>query len=68
MCLPILRWGRNPGSSSNKNEICDTVADMFCYYITVPTPVFLPGESQGRGRLAGFRLWGRTESDTTEAT
>ena len=28
-----------------------------------PTPVFLPGESQGRGCLMGCRLWGRTESD-----
>ena len=33
-----------------------------------PTPVFLPGESQGQGSLVGCRLWGRTESDTTEAT
>ena len=33
-----------------------------------PTPVFLPGESQGRGSLVGCRLWGRTESDTSEAT
>ena len=33
-----------------------------------PTPVFLPGESQGSGSLVGCRLWGRTESDTTEAT
>ena len=33
-----------------------------------PTPVFLPGESQGRGSLMGCRLWGSTESDTTEAT
>ena len=33
-----------------------------------PTPVFLPGESQGRGSLVGCRLWDRTESDTTEAT
>ena len=33
-----------------------------------PTPVFLPGESQGRGNLMGSRLWGRTESDMTEAT
>ena len=24
-----------------------------------PTPVFLPGESQGRGSLMGCRLWGR---------
>jgi len=30
-----------------------------------PTPVFLPGESQGWGSLVGCRLWGRT--DTTEA-
>ena len=33
-----------------------------------PTPVFLPGESQGRGSLVGCRLWGRTESDSTEVT
>ena len=33
-----------------------------------PTPVFLPGESQGRGSLVGCHLWGRTGSDTTEAT
>ena len=33
-----------------------------------PTPVFLAGESQGRGSLVGCRLWDRTESDTTEAT
>ena len=33
-----------------------------------PTPVFLPGESQGRGSLVGCHLWGLTESDTTEVT
>ena len=33
-----------------------------------PTPVYLPGESQGRGNLVGCRLWGRTESDMTEVT
>ena len=33
-----------------------------------PTPVFLPGESQGRRSLVGCHLWGCTESDTTEAT
>ena len=31
-----------------------------------PTPVFLPGESQGRGSLVGCRLWGHKELDTTE--
>ena len=33
-----------------------------------PTPVFLPGDSQGRRSLVGCRVWGRTESDTTEVT
>ena len=33
-----------------------------------PTPVFLPGESQGQRSLMGCRLWGHTESDMTEAT
>ena len=28
-----------------------------------PTPVLLPGESQGRGSLVGCRLWGCTELD-----
>ena len=30
--------------------------------------VFLPEESQGWGSLVGCCLWGRTESDTTDAT
>ena len=33
-----------------------------------PTPLFLPGESQGRQSLVSCRLWDRTESDTTEVT
>ena len=33
-----------------------------------PTPVLLPGESQGWGSLVGCGLWGRTELDKTEAT
>ena len=31
-----------------------------------PTPVFLPGESQGQRSLVGCRLWGRTKSGMTE--
>ena len=27
-----------------------------------------PGESQGQRSLVGYRLWGRTELDTTEVT
>ena len=29
-------------------------------------PVFLPGESQGQRRLAGYSPWGHKESDMTE--
>ena len=31
-----------------------------------PTPLFLPGESHGQRSPAGYSLWGRKESDTTE--
>ena len=31
-----------------------------------PTPVFLPGESQGQRSLVGCHLWGHTESDTAD--
>ena len=31
-----------------------------------PTPVFLPGKSQGRRRLVGYSPWGCKESNTTE--
>ena len=31
-----------------------------------PTPVFLPGESQGQRSLVGYSPWSRKESDTTK--
>ena len=31
-----------------------------------PTPVFLPGDSDGQRRLAGYNLWGCKGSDMTE--
>ena len=30
-----------------------------------PTPVFLPGKSDGQRSLAGYSPWGHKESDTT---
>ena len=33
-----------------------------------PIPVFLPGESQGRGSLVGCCVWGHTELDMTKVT
>ena len=50
---------KGPGELSFENH---------CSRLWQPTPVFLPGQSQRRGSLVGCRLWGRTESDTTEAT
>ena len=51
-------------------EVLDGWDLFYLYTLTaiVPTPVFLPGESQGWGSLVSCRLWGRTELDTTEAT
>ena len=34
----------------------------------LPTPVFLPGESQGQRSLVGYSPRGHKESDTAEAT
>ena len=34
----------------------------------LPTPVFLPGECYGQKRPMGCSPWGRTDSDTAEAT
>ena len=31
-----------------------------------PVPAFLPGKFYGQGSLAGYRPWGRKESDSTE--
>ena len=57
------------------NRIIDIYICSYCSYCHFvwrrkwqPTPVFLPGESQGRGSLVGCRLWGQTELDTTEVT
>ena len=33
-----------------------------------PTPLFLPGESQGWWSLVGCHLWGHIELDMTEVT
>ena len=32
-----------------------------------PTPIFLPGESQGQRSLVGCRPWGHTELEVTLA-
>ena len=49
-----IPWGK--GSESGFST-CHTMA---------PTPVLLPGKSQGRRSLVGCSPWGHEESDTTE--
>ena len=62
-------WAVVHGVAKSRTRLSDfTFTFMHWRRKWQPTPVFLPGESQGRKSLVGCRLWGRTESDTTEAT
>ena len=64
-------WAVVPGIAKSQTQLSDfTFTFHFMHWKRKwqPTPVFLPGESQGRGSLVGCHLWGRTESDTTEVT
>ena len=72
-----IPWVEEPGGLQSMESLKvghDRVTSLSLFTFThwrrkwQPTPVLLPGESQGRGSLVGCRLWGRTESDTTEAT
>ena len=71
-----IPWTEEPGRLQSMGSLSRTRLSDFTFTLHFhnwrrkwqPTPVFLPGESQGPGSLVGFRLWGRTESDTTEAT
>ena len=64
-------WMEEPGRLQSTGSL--GVGHDFTFTFTYwrrkwqPTPVFLPGESQGRESLVGCHLWGRTESDMTEA-
>ena len=69
-----IPWTEEPGRLQSMGSLRDWVTSLSLFTFMhwrgkwQPTPVFLPGESQGRGSLVDCRLWGRTESDTTEAT
>ena len=69
-----IPWTEEPGRLQSMGSLrvghdCETSLSLFTFMHWrrqwQPTLVFLPGESQG---WVGCRLWGRTESDTTEAT
>ena len=69
-----IPWAEEPGrlQSMGSLESDTTSLSLFTFMHWrrkwQPTPVFLPGESQGSRSLVGCRLWGRTELDMTEAT
>ena len=65
--LPLVSWHLIPGGRSSREGTGNGQGKEYACPSS-PTPVFLPGESQGRGNLVGCRLWGHTESDTTEGT
>ena len=49
-------------------HICEQIEMLVWRRQWQPTPVLLPGKSQGQRSLVGCCLWGHTESDTTEVT
>ena len=63
-------WAAVHGVAKSQTRLTSLSLSTFMHWRRKwqPTPVFLPGESQGWGSLVGCRLWGRTESDTTEVT
>ena len=74
-----IPWMEKPGSYSpwGPKESGTTERPQFHFSLFTfmhwrrkwqPTPVFLPGESQGQGSLVGCRLWGHTELNMTEVT
>ena len=74
-----IPWTEEPGGLPSMGSLDSDTTERLHFHFSLftfmhwrrkwqPTPVFLPGESQGRWSLVGCRLWGHTESDTTEAT
>ena len=67
-----IPWTEEPGRLQPMGLLRATSLSLFTFMHWrrkwQPTPVLLPGESQGWGSLVGCRLWGCTESDMTEAT
>ena len=74
-----IPWTEEPGRLQSMGSLESDMTERLHFHFSLftfmhwrrkwqPTPVFLPGESQGQGTLVGCHLWGRTESDMTEAT
>ena len=69
--LPVSMLIGSPQEPRGRNWVMVAVTKQGSLFPTPgkwqPTPVFLPGEAQGQRSLGACRLWGRTESDTTDA-
>ena len=68
-----IPWMEKSGRLQSIGSLRVTSLSLFTFMLWrrkwQPTPVFLPGESQGWRSLVGFCLWGHTELDTElEAT
>ena len=74
-----IPWTEEPGRLQSMGSLESDTTERLHFHFSLftfmhwrrkwqPTPVFLPGESQGRGSLVGCRLWCHTELDMTEAT
>ena len=64
-------WAAVHGVAKSWTQLSDFTSTFHFHALENETAThssILPGESQGWGSLVGCRLWGRTESDTTEAT
>ena len=63
------RWAAVHGVAKSRRQLSDFTFTLHFHALEkemAPTPVFLPGEAQGRGSLVGCHLWGRTGSDTPD--
>ena len=72
-----IPWTEEPGRLQSMGSLESDTTEQLHFHFSLscigegngnPLQLFLPGESQGRGSLVGFRLWGHTELDTTEVT
>ena len=68
-----ITWMGEPGGLQSMGSIVIRHDFTFTFHfhalekeMATHSSVFLPGESQGQGSPVGCRLWGHTESDTTE--
>ena len=72
-----IPWMEEPGRLQSMGSLESDTAKRLHFHFSLsctgegngnPLQCSWPGESQGQGSLVGCHLWGRTESDTTEAT